>query len=76
MIDADGIDVADGETAEMIVHGETVMKRYWNKPDGYIIIVDRLKNMILTGGCNVYSLEVENTLVGPRRGRCRRGRPA
>ncbi len=31
--------------------------------DGYIYIVDRLKDMIVTGGENVYSIEVENALT-------------
>jgi long-chain acyl-CoA synthetase len=30
--------------------------------DGFIFIVDRIKDMIITGGENVFSLEVENTL--------------
>ncbi len=30
--------------------------------DGFLYIVDRLKDMIITGGENVYSLEVENVL--------------
>ena len=30
--------------------------------DGYIFIVDRIKDMIITGGENVYSAEVENAL--------------
>jgi acyl-CoA synthetase (AMP-forming)/AMP-acid ligase II len=30
--------------------------------DGYVFIVDRLKDMIITGGENVYSTEVENAL--------------
>jgi long-chain acyl-CoA synthetase len=30
--------------------------------DGYLFIVDRLKDMIITGGENVYSLEVEEVL--------------
>ncbi|HET9123622.1 MAG TPA: fatty-acid--CoA ligase, partial [Solirubrobacteraceae bacterium] len=30
---------------------------------GYLYMVDRLKDMIITGGENVYSIEVENTLV-------------
>jgi acyl-CoA synthetase (AMP-forming)/AMP-acid ligase II len=30
--------------------------------DGYVTIVDRLKDMIVTGGENVYSAEVENAL--------------
>ena len=31
-------------------------------PEGYVNIVDRKKDMILTGGENVYSTEVENVL--------------
>jgi long-chain acyl-CoA synthetase len=31
--------------------------------DGYLYIVDRLKDMIITGGENVYSAEVENALA-------------
>ncbi|MEP9361540.1 AMP-binding protein [Nocardioides sp. CN2-186] len=32
--------------------------------DGYMTLVDRLKDMIITGGRNVYSIEVENVLAG------------
>ena len=32
--------------------------------DGYITLVDRLKDMIITGGRNVYSVEVEGALAG------------
>ena len=31
--------------------------------DGYVFIVDRIKDMIITGGENVYSVEVENALA-------------
>jgi len=31
--------------------------------DGYVYVVDRLKDMIITGGENVYSLEVENAIA-------------
>ena len=31
--------------------------------DGYCFVVDRIKDMIITGGENVYSVEVENALV-------------
>lgn len=31
--------------------------------DGYLYVVDRLKDMIITGGENVYSIEVENALA-------------
>ncbi len=32
-------------------------------PDGFVYIVDRLKDMIITGGENVYSAEVENVIA-------------
>ncbi|MBQ1445541.1 MAG: AMP-binding protein [Renibacterium sp.] len=32
-------------------------------PDGYMTLVDRLKDMIITGGRNVYSVEVENAVA-------------
>ena len=31
--------------------------------DGYIFVEDRLKDMIITGGENVYSIEVERVLA-------------
>ncbi|KWR87887.1 fatty-acid--CoA ligase [Cupriavidus sp. IDO] len=35
----------------------------WMDDDGFLYIVDRVKDMIVTGGENVYSAEVENTLA-------------
>ena len=35
----------------------------WMDEDGFIYIADRLKDMIITGGENVYSAEVENALA-------------
>jgi acyl-CoA synthetase (AMP-forming)/AMP-acid ligase II len=32
--------------------------------DGYVYIVDRIKDMIISGGENVYSTEVENAIAG------------
>lgn len=32
--------------------------------DGFLFVVDRIKDMIITGGENVYSAEVENALMG------------
>jgi long-chain acyl-CoA synthetase len=34
---------------------------YMNK-DGYVYIVDRVKDMIISGGENIYSAEVENAI--------------
>ena len=31
--------------------------------DGYITLVDRIKDMIISGGRNIYSVEVENALA-------------
>ncbi|OQS17320.1 fatty-acid--CoA ligase [Nocardia donostiensis] len=31
--------------------------------DGYLFLVDRIKDMIITGGENVYSIEVENAVI-------------
>lgn len=86
IVSADGDDVEPGQVGELLLRSETVMKRYWNKPeetantlrdgwlhtgdlvlleaDGYMTLVDRLKDMIITGGRNVYSVEVENALAG------------
>jgi acyl-CoA synthetase (AMP-forming)/AMP-acid ligase II len=85
VVDEDGSDVPAGGTGEVVLRGETIMKRYWNKPeataealrdgwlhtgdvaridqDGCITLVDRMKDMIITGGMNVYSVEVENALA-------------
>jgi fatty-acyl-CoA synthase/long-chain acyl-CoA synthetase len=36
----------------------------WMDDDGYLYLVDRLKDMIISGGMNVYSTEVENAFLG------------
>jgi acyl-CoA synthetase (AMP-forming)/AMP-acid ligase II len=36
----------------------------WRDEDGYIYIYDRVKDMIVTGGENVYPAEVENAIAG------------
>ncbi len=35
----------------------------WMDDDGYVSVVDRIKDMIISGGENVYSAEVENALA-------------
>ncbi|MCY1405141.1 Long-chain-fatty-acid--CoA ligase [compost metagenome] len=35
----------------------------WMNDDGYIFVVDRVKDMIVSGGENVYSAEVENAIA-------------
>ena len=41
--------------------------------NGYLFLVDRVKDMIVTGGENVYSVEVENAIVVASRRRAGRG---
>jgi long-chain acyl-CoA synthetase len=41
--------------------------------DGYLFIADRAKDMIITGGTNVYPAEIEAVLLGPPVGARRRG---
>ena len=54
----------DEETAEALIDGW-----YWTKDmarndaDGYVYIVDRAKDMIISGGENVYSVEVEDAIM-------------
>lgn len=85
VIDANGEDVAAGESGEVLFRGPHLMKEYWNNPkatkaaftggwlhtgdvatvdeDGFIYIKDRIKDMIISGGENVYPAEVENALL-------------
>ena len=52
------------ETAKAVVDGwmHTGDGGYMNE-DGYVFVVDRIKVMIITGGENVYSAEVENIIA-------------
>ncbi|MCP4720275.1 MAG: long-chain fatty acid--CoA ligase [Desulfobacteraceae bacterium] len=76
---------APGETGEIWLMADSMMKAYLNKPEatkeafadgwyktgdmakidkaGYLFIVDRIKDMIVTGGENVYSKEVEDRIM-------------
>ena len=79
-------DKAVGETGEIWLRSQQVMKGYWNRPEataetitedgwlrtgdaayvdaeGFVYLQDRVKDMIITGGQNVYPVEVENVLM-------------
>ncbi len=58
---------SDGQTlGEVMLRGNTIMKGYLKNPvrhpDGYIEVKDRSKDIIISGGENVSSLEVEECL--------------
>ena len=36
----------------------------WVDEDGYLYLTDRISNMIISGGVNIYPREVEDVLVG------------
>ena len=83
-VDANGVEVAQGEVGELWVKGGPVIKGYLNRPeataesitdgwlhtgdvarideDGFIFIVDRVKDMVLRGGENIYCAEVESVV--------------
>lgn len=81
LVDAEGRDVPQGETGELVIRGGHVCLGYWNRPeataaalkdgwfhtgdmarqdaDGFFYIAGRFKDMIISGGENVYAAEVE-----------------
>lgn len=75
-----GEEVPDGEFGEVLVRARTSMSGYFGAPperdpwirtgdggflrDGYLYLRDRIKDMIISGGENIYSVEVENALSG------------
>ncbi|EPX85721.1 Long-chain-fatty-acid--CoA ligase [Salipiger mucosus DSM 16094] len=78
-------DMPEGETGEVVVRGDTVMKGYWNNDkataetvidgwlrtgdlgrldgDGFLTLTDRSKDVIISGGTNIYPREVEEALL-------------
>lgn len=85
VVDANGVPVPEGDTGEIVVRGETVMKGYWKNPQataatlrdgwlwtgdmgamddhGFLTLKDRSKDVIISGGSNIYPREVEEVLL-------------
>ncbi|MBT6096123.1 MAG: AMP-binding protein [Rhodospirillaceae bacterium] len=83
--DADDRTLPPGETGEILVAGDAVMKGYWNNPEasaetlkggwlhtgdlgamdenGFLTLKDRAKDVIISGGSNIYPREVEEVLL-------------
>ena len=81
----DGKEVAPGETGEILIRADKLMKGYWKMPeetaeafrdgwfhtrdmgmmdeDGFIYLMDRKSDMIISGGFNIYPREVEDVLM-------------
>jgi long-chain acyl-CoA synthetase len=76
VVDAQGNALPPGSVGELWVYGPHVVRGYWNKPEataqtfdlarldaeGFCYIVDRIKDVIIRGGENIYSVEVEDVL--------------
>ena len=84
VVDADGNDVPDGESGELLYRSPQLCQGYWENPEataeafrdgwfhsgdlvtrdaeGFITVVDRIKDVINTGGILVASREVEDAV--------------
>jgi long-chain acyl-CoA synthetase len=83
---ATGKEVPQGETGEIHIKSNLIMKGYWDEPeetaqiidkdgwlntgdvayqdeDGYIFIVDRTKDLIISGGFNIYPKEIDELIL-------------
>ncbi|MGH8065996.1 MAG: AMP-binding protein [Candidatus Entotheonellia bacterium] len=85
VVDADDRSLPPGEIGEVLVHGDVVMRGYWNDPqasaetlrggwlhtgdlgvfdeEGFLTLKDRSKDMIISGGSNIYPREIEEVLL-------------
>jgi len=87
IVDPDtGLEVPQGQTGEIHIKSNLIMKGYWNEPEetarmidkdgflntgdvayqdeeGYIFIVDRTKDLIISGGYNIYPREIDEAIL-------------
>ena len=85
VVDEDDRALPAGETGEIAVRGDVVMRGYWENPeatasalkggwlhtgdvgqfdeDGFLTLLDRAKDMIISGGSNIYPREIEEVLL-------------
>ena len=95
VVDEEGRPLPPGETGEIAVRGDVVMRGYWENEeatasalkggwlhtgdvgrfdeDGFLTLLDRAKDMIISGGSNIYPREIEEVLLTRSR-RCARRR--
>jgi long-chain acyl-CoA synthetase len=84
IFDDGGNELPAGETGEIVVSGDLVMRGYWKNQEGnarafhgrwlrtgdvghldeagYLFLTDRKKDMVISGGYNIYPREIEEVL--------------
>jgi len=85
VVDEEDRPLPAGESGEIVVRGDVVMRGYWENEDatasalkrgwlhtgdvgrfdddGFLTLLDRAKDMIISGGSNIYPREIEEVLL-------------
>lgn len=53
----------ESPAARFVLRGNTVTLGYYKDPDGYVERPGRMKDVIISGGGNITSIEIENSLT-------------